>query len=233
MANQPTKTGQGEAKVRPFYKSLEHTLEDVGITARQLNYWRKHGLFKPEMDDNPRYFTETDIDQLKFLRRLIVEIRLPVETVGHMLEEVRGRKHAMSPYFTYLNIASGKLVLPKDAFAEMFAFYAGHAPTDKLEDWLLTLALVRFRQIQQSDGTPRAYQAKRDELLDRIKRMDLLARAEDEVWDPDIEELGDPILRPLLSDDDEFSTEALNGFAGQRRRRLQPVEEARRRGFST
>ena len=40
----------GELRLRkPFYKNLEDTLDDAGITKRQLGYWRKQGLFVPEL----------------------------------------------------------------------------------------------------------------------------------------------------------------------------------------
>ncbi len=74
----------------PFYKNTADALDEVGITARQLSYWRKEGLFTSELGDNKRY-TRDDIAKLKMLKKLIdvkEGLGLPVETVRKLQESV-------------------------------------------------------------------------------------------------------------------------------------------------
>src|SRR5437588_775363 len=85
----------------PFYKNTRDTLAEVGITNRQLSYWRKEGLLKPELRDGKR-FTESDIEQLNFLKRLIVDFGLSAETVRRMTEEgIRTWKDRPSSYLNW------------------------------------------------------------------------------------------------------------------------------------
>jgi DNA-binding transcriptional MerR regulator len=55
------------------YLDIEDTLEEVGITRRQLNYWIEKELFTPELGADAKKFTARDIKLLKFARRLIVD----------------------------------------------------------------------------------------------------------------------------------------------------------------
>jgi hypothetical protein len=54
------------------------------------------------------------------------------------------------------------------------------ADSARLNDWFMTLALQIFRRIVSSSSTPEVYEAQRKALLDRIDRMDRIARFHDE-----------------------------------------------------
>src|SRR4051812_26065294 len=74
-----------EKKKKPFYRNVDDTLEDVGITQRQLGYWRKQGIFNPELGSKAKFFTEDDTKFLRFLKRLIDDLGLPVATVKRLI----------------------------------------------------------------------------------------------------------------------------------------------------
>ena len=102
----------------------------------------------------------------------------------------------------------------------------------RLEDWLLTLALQCFEHIKSTYRSPKVYEAKRDDLLERIRRMDLAARAEDpeDALDEDAE--GNPVWRapqflPSIDGDPESSTEFIEQLGRERSRRLVGIRRAK------
>jgi DNA-binding transcriptional MerR regulator len=218
---------------KPFYKDRDDTLEDAGITPKQLRTWREVGLFTAELGLNTRKFTKTDIANLKLLKRLIVDLGLPIQTVQQLVEGLP------SPYtvplgFTYLNVKTGKLVQPPTALREMMSLYASTKSLDKLEDWLLTLALRYFEQTKRAYPSSKVYEAKREELLDRLRRMDLAARAldPDDAWEED--EDGNPVgiapqFIPSVGEDPTPAPDLLLGLVRERDRRLAGIRKAEAR----
>lgn len=216
---------------KPFYKDREDTLEDAGITPKQLRTWREAGLFTAELGPNTRKFTETDIATLKLLKQLIVRLGLPIQTVQQLVQDLPA-PYTIPLGFTYLNVRTGTLERPRTALQAMTNLYASNASFDKLEDWLLTLALQCFEHIKSTYRSPKVYEAKRDELLERIRRMDLAARAEDpeDALDEDAE--GNPVWRapqflPSIDGDPEPSTEFIEQLARERSRRLVGIRRAK------
>jgi DNA-binding transcriptional MerR regulator len=222
---------ENESRPKPFYKDRDDTLEDVGITPKQLRTWREAGLFKAELGPNTRKFTAADITDLRLLKRLIVGLGLPIQTVQQLADGLP------SPYtiplgFTYLNVKTGKLVRPRTALQEMTDLYASDASLGKLEDWLLTLTLRYFEQIKSAYRSPKVYEAKRDELLERLRRMDLAARAEDPEEDFEEDDDGNPVrvpprFIPSVAGDPDPTHDLLQKLAGERERRLAGIKLAK------
>ena len=230
--------GEQEKRPKPFYKDRDDTLEDAGITAKQLRTWREAGLFTAELGPNTRKFTEMDIANLKFLKQLIVGLGLRIETVQHMLQG-EPSPYAKTPLaFTYLNVQTGKLVRQQTALFELARLYAGTENLAKVEEWLLTLALRCFEQFKQAYPSPKVYEAKRDELLERLRRVDLAARAQDSEEDYEEDAEGNmiavtepPQFVPNLSGDPEPTPDLVQKLARERDRRLRGIRQAEARAW--
>src|SRR3712207_3885013 len=108
---------------KPFYRNTQDTLEDVGISLRQLRYWQKQGLFEPELGPKTKYFTEDDTERLRFLKRLIHEdeLNLRVETVNKLIESlaVGWDELALSNYQAFIDIQNRKLVSWNSAVTQL------------------------------------------------------------------------------------------------------------------
>ncbi len=167
----------------PFYKNTADALDEVGITARQLSYWRKEGLFTSELGDNKRY-TRDDIAKLKMLKKLIdvkEGLGLPVETVRKLQESVPDSPSSFPAwvYCRYLDLKTEKLINTNAAYRE-FLNDVLKTPffDEELERALVTLALAVFKQYRSNSSSPSVFAAKRGELFKLIERMDLAARVE-------------------------------------------------------
>src|SRR5687768_11175339 len=116
---------ENESTKKPFYRNTEDTLEDVGITRRQMGHWRKAGIFDPELGPTTNFFTEGDTEHLRFLKRLIVDLNLPVGTVKELIASTegkrKGRKAATPRYSTFIDIENMRLMQPVDATNQMIA----------------------------------------------------------------------------------------------------------------
>ncbi len=220
---------------KPFYKDRADTLEDVDITPKQLRTWREAGLFTAELGPNTRKFTETDIATLKLLKQLIVRLGLPIQSVQQMMQGLPS-SNTTPLGFTYLNVRTGKLVQPRTALQEMTNLYASNASLDKLEDWLLTLALQCFELIKSTYPLAKVYEAKREELLERLRRMDLATRAEDPEDAYDEDEDGRPVGRaaqfwPSTAGDPEPTYELMKQLVWDRSKRLEGIRRAEARAW--
>jgi DNA-binding transcriptional MerR regulator len=215
-----------EKQTHPFYKDRADTLEDAGITAKQLRTWREAGLFAAELGPNKRKFTETDIEKLKFLKQLIVGLGLPIATVQQLVQDLPSQR-SIPAGFRYLDVKSGKLVRPSTALRELIGIYANSEDFEKLEVWLLTLAARCFEQIKWAYPSAKVYEARRDELLDRLRRADLVARAEAPEDDFDEDEDGTvvviekpPRFVPSLSGDPDPAPDLMEQLVRERYGRL-------------
>ena len=62
-----------------FTVERDEAREAVGITPKQLRNWQEAGLFSPELGKGSRRFTESDVENLKFLRRLLLSSASPFQ----------------------------------------------------------------------------------------------------------------------------------------------------------
>lgn len=186
---------------KPFYKNLEDTLEDSGITKRQLGYWRKQGLFEPELGVRSRFYTLGDIAYLVFLRRLIDELGLPIATVRHLTETARVERLVPSERML-LDIRDQRLLAPPDAFRHLMVHALASSDLDEIKRWFRTLALELLRQAAEVAPTAAVYAATKQDLHEQIDQIDLVARVS-QVGN------GKPTLEPSLPGDPELDADGL------------------------
>jgi DNA-binding transcriptional MerR regulator len=166
-------------KKKPFYRNAEDTLEDVGITQRQLGYWRKHGLFNPELGPKTKYFTEQDTDQLRFLKRLIVDLELPVDRVKILLDSINpnfvrwGATHIAS----FIDVENMRLIHPLTSISRLMGDAIARATPDDLEQWFYAITLHLFEEMASTSNTLEIYEARKKALLDQLNTVDLMARS--------------------------------------------------------
>jgi len=181
------------------YLDTEDTLEEVGITRRQLNYWREKELFVPEFGEDAKRFTAKDISLLKFARRLIVEQGFPVEIAKRFIDAAqtsRPWEAARFEEFQYLDIVTGTLRTKKDVERTLWEEFGAAASEEQTEDRLYTLALLLFRilRLRHSDGE--SFAKRRDEIISMIRSMAFTARIRFDRFTPEGEHefITDPMI---------------------------------------
>ena len=208
----------------PFYKNLRDTLEEVGITRRQLTYWKKEELIWFDLDDGKR-FTRFDLYRLHALKRLIVDYKLSIDTVKRLMGDTP-RVNWMNGRF--IDLEEGRLLEDTDlpiAFLDQVALQ----PTGIDEHLLLSLVFLQLRSYRKH--IPAVYQALRDELFQQLRQMDYMARIRHDVFpqpEPDDNAMTGEVpaerhiysLSPSLPDDPTFNQEALLGFVKRRQHLL-------------
>jgi DNA-binding transcriptional MerR regulator len=168
------------------YLDTEDTLEEVGISRRQLNYWREKELFTPEYGQDAKKFTEKDIKILRFARRLIVEQQFPVEVAKRLIDAVTSADSWWDGRdledFQYLDIKTGTLLSKESIESQLWAEFGATATEWELEHRLDSLALLLFRAIRSNRRTPAAYSERRDEIFRSMHQWDISARL---MWGPE------------------------------------------------
>lgn len=216
-------------KPKPFYKNLADTLEDVeGVSERQLRYWRSKGLFVPELGRGTKFFTGSDIQQLRLLKKLIVDLNLSIETVQRLVQSVEYPWPRFASYLNFLDLTTMHLVPTSDAFTGALAnLLRSNISQQGLERYVSRMMLVAFLRMKRRHSGAGVYQVQRDELLEKIKAMDVMARAEEiERYD----KLGDFYnagwqLNPQLPNDPQMSQVEIEELVSKRRALLQGIEE--------
>jgi DNA-binding transcriptional MerR regulator len=210
-----------DGKIRPYYRSAEDTLEDVGITQRQLSYWRKQRLFDPELGPTTRFFTEGDTKRLRFLKRLIDDLGLPTATVKRLVEssEERWQGLALRNYFAFIDVENVRLTRPSDAMNQLVADAVVNADAKRIDGWFRALALQIFEEMAGTSRAPAVYEARMKELLDRLARVDLMARVHADpaegVW-----------FSPARESDPSLSTGDAERLIAERNSLMKPMERA-------
>ncbi len=163
------------------YLDTEDTLDEVGITRRQLNYWRAKGLLVPEYGEAAKRFTEKDIRLLKFARRLIVEQGFPVEIAKRFIEATRASRPWEEPElgeFAYLDLDSGTLYTKASLGANLWFEFGATSNDLELESRLYDIALLIFRVLRLKYPDAEDYEKKRDTILRQISNWEQVARCE-------------------------------------------------------
>lgn len=73
---------------RELYLDTQDTIAEVGITRRQLSYWREKGVFTPQFGPNAKRFTILDISVLHTIKRLVGDLGMSVECAKILIESV-------------------------------------------------------------------------------------------------------------------------------------------------
>lgn len=164
------------------YLDTEDTLEEVGITRRQLNYWKEKELFTPEFGGDSKKFTERDVKLLKFARRLIVDQGFPVEVAKRLIDAASSSnlwwEEADLDDFQYLDIKSGTLLTKASLEYSLWLEFGATADQNNIEDRVYTLALLLFRSIRLTDADGASFKARRDKILKQIRDLSFAARVE-------------------------------------------------------
>ena len=170
---------------KPPYLDTEDTLEEVGISRRQLNYWLEKELFTPELGDDAKKFTEKDIKVLKFAQRLIVEQQFPVEVVKRFIDAATSANSGWQGIdledFQYLDVKSGTLLSKKSLESILWGEFGASASEQEAEARLYDLMLLLFRLVRSTRPSPAAYNERREEILRQLYAWEMAARL---VWGP-------------------------------------------------
>ncbi len=164
----------------PYYKNTRDTLAEVGISARQLAYWRKEGLFTSELGDNKRY-TRRDIGQLKFLKKLVDPKEgygLPVEKIRELLATLPSSESSFWTSPEYIDLEEKRFITPKDVFQKYINDQRGWFFVNEPIASTAVLLLLQAYAYSYSgpNSKPTVYAASRDAFLERLQHIDRLAR---------------------------------------------------------
>jgi len=167
------------------YLDTEDTLEEVGISRRQLNYWREKELFTPELGSDAKKFTERDIKLLKFAQGLIVEQQFPVEVAKRLIDAATSANSGWQDIelenFQYLDVKSGTLLSKKALESILWGEFGASANELEVESRLYDLMLLLFRLVRSTRPSPAAYNERREEILGQLYAWEMAARL---VWGP-------------------------------------------------
>lgn len=213
-----------EKKPKPFYRTAQDTLDDVGITQRQLTYWRREGLFNPELGSSSKVFTASDTAQLRFLKGLVVEMGLPIATVKTLIASLDEETSWLKPEsdHTYIDTQRVRLVTPRDARGVLLAEAIYASSYRQLLEMFKAIAVELFNHCwMSSSGSHSVYEAKRREISNVLVQADLMYRARS--GHNGLE------LRPSLSGDKDIGLEKIEGLMRARLANsvLQMVERVR------
>lgn len=180
--------GRTTARTRMLYLDANDTIEEVGITRRQLKYWEDKDLLKPELGKGGGRYTEKDLVQLRMIKRLIVDEHFPLEFTRRLLsgnllsEEDEDISTADDRRLQYLNrlldIDTGEVLTREQMFERLWGEFGATADAEKIEEHFYQLALLLYRL---SRGSPRraAYFERRMEDFEMdLHELTVVARVE-------------------------------------------------------
>ncbi len=167
---------------RKFYKTTKDAITDVGISARQLNYWRDHGLVKNELRD-PRTFTAKDLAWLRFIKLLIVDYGLSPQAAQKLLQRVEhaGGLTEHGQARTLLDLPTSTLLSPREALRRHLTGAFWDEPLDNLEQYLLGLTIVWLMKVRKQTRSPEVYRARRDSFLTELQQLEVASRVQHRV----------------------------------------------------
>jgi DNA-binding transcriptional MerR regulator len=226
VENEVSPKQRSKPKTLRFTVPRDEAREAVGISPKQLRTWQEQGLFSPELGKGSQRFTESDVERLKFLARLVLELGLPTPTIKDLYarfyhgpvsrEEQRQYEKkgltqlpsAPAKVFTFLDLQAKRLCSYGQAFLairDAMARSPGNAfQQNFVESRLMTLMAIRASMIRT--GNPGVYKAELDALIDRLRSAALAARVERVTpWDDDTTLK----LATQLPDDPELTQEEL------------------------
>ncbi len=222
--------GKSGRKSKPFYRNADDTLEDVGITLRQLRYWRQQGLFNPELGPKTKFFTEQDTKRLRFLKRLIVDLGLPVATVQQLISSAGAEDDDeygwLSPSMevrTFIDTERLRFVFPPDAMAQLVADAMVGAKPWRVEGLLEPALLLALKSAWMRSPNPAVYEAHIRSLHDRVEHIDLVSR-----FHSDDEE---PYFWPKRSSDPDLSEDFVRRLSEDKKMLESKLDAARSRKY--
>ncbi len=185
-----------------YYLDTEDTLEEVDITRRQLSYWREKGLITPELGPDAKGYTERDIRQLKYLRRLIVDLGFPPDLIKKLMPVGRSGKPRDISAFPYLDLIDLTLKTKKELSERLWHEFGATAEEWEIEQRLYALALLLFGLARSKNRSTQTFMARRDEILETIRELSVVARLVGAYEDPDEpNHLTGLVISPRLPDD--------------------------------
>ncbi len=204
-----------------YYRLTKDAIKDVGITIRQLNYWRDHGLVKNERKD-PRTFTPSDLAWLRLVKLLIVDYGLSPKAAQKVLQRVEREGWLTEDGLprTLLDLPTGALLSSREVARRYLTGALWDEDLDELEKLLLALSVAWLTKMRSQTPNVAVYQARRDAFISEIRQLELASRVEHRIRYLDQDELDelaelkqrqpknpeeDWELAPWLPEDDDLS----------------------------
>ncbi len=169
------------------YLNTKDMLEHLDLGWRQVSYWRSQGIFTPELGDNKH--TERDLAILRFLKLLIGDRKMSVESIKH-LQQIQPKAWTFEQddpdqdleVGRYIDLTSGHMLSSQEVLAQTLSRLGAEASEAGLEGvkkWIELLALVLFEGYRNLHlKEPTVYRERREALIDRMRHIDSLARVE-------------------------------------------------------
>ncbi len=198
-----------------FYWDMEDTLAAVNITRRQLGYWREKGLITPELGPDAKRFTERDVRQLKYLRRLIVDLGFPPDLIKKLMPVTKSGRPRDISAFQYLDLVDPTLKTKQEVSKRLWHEFGVTAGEEEIEERLYQLALLLFGLVRAKYRSPQTFMARRDEILETIKELSVVQRFVATYDDENPQWPSGAALKPRLSDDPALEDADLAREAGR------------------
>ena len=198
-----------------FYLDTEDTLATCNITRRQLSYWREKNLITPELGLEAKRFTERDIRQLKYLRRLIVDLGFPPELIKKLMPVTKSGKPRDISAFPYLDLGDLTLKTKQELSERLWHEFGATAGEKEIEERLYQLALLLFGLVQANYRSPQAFMARRDEILETLKELSAVQRFVATYDNENPQRPSGTALKPRLPDDAALEDPDLSHEAGR------------------
>ncbi len=198
-----------------FYLDTDDTLTAVNITRRQLGYWREKGLITPELGPDAKRFTERDVRQLKYLRRLIVDLGFPPDLIKKLMPVTKSGRPRDISAFPYLDLVDLTLKTKKELSATLWYEFGATAGEKEIEERLYQLALLLFGLVQANYRSPQTFMARRDEILETIKELSVVQRFIATYDEENPQRPSGTALKPRLPDDAALEGPDLSQEAGR------------------
>jgi DNA-binding transcriptional MerR regulator len=186
--------GQSAVRPRVLYLDANDTIEEIGITRRQLKYWEDKDLLEPELGKGSGRYTDKDLGQLRMIKRLIVDEHFPLEFTkrllgGNLLGEVDGDDFVEANQRSYLNrlldIDTGEVLTREEMFKRLWGEFGATANAEQVEEHFYQLALLLFRMIRGQPRNADYFNRRRDDISERLSELEDVARVEGEYDDRD------------------------------------------------
>jgi DNA-binding transcriptional MerR regulator len=217
-------------KKKPFYRNVDDTIEDVGITRRQLSYWQKQGIFEPELGSSSKKFTLEDTDRLRFLKNLIENLGLPIGTVRRLVASAtegydQGDLFSPTPNSrTFIDVKTTRLVYGPDAMAELVSDALITAKRWQLERLLDSTLLLALQSAWSRSPNRDVYEAHVKSVHDRIERIDLVSRLRQDID-------GRAGFWPTRDSDPALTAELIANLIEEKQRLEKELNDARTRKY--
>ncbi len=178
---------------KPYF-DINDTIDEVGISRRQLGYWESEGLIEAELGSESKKYTVNDIRRLKALRHLIVDRKLPLPLVkelvsgglddavefSRLLVETASLFDSCAPDLTEsaLDFREGRLLSKSDLASDWWYRSLATASEETVAQKVYELTLLLFRIVRIRLPRTAAFQERKLEIIGQLNTISDMARIE-------------------------------------------------------